>query len=107
MRKGAKDLIPRWQRRLHLVATVKTPKFPRYLTEEDVDVIVTLTETTMKNPRFNLLKEDKGNTKISISKNSAWIDLNPKLMTQVELLQRKGTQLSLATGEVKRERGPR
>jgi hypothetical protein len=63
MRKGAEDLIPQRQHRLHLVATVKTPKFPCYLTKEDVNIIVTLTGTTMKNARSNLLKEDKGNTK--------------------------------------------
>jgi hypothetical protein len=42
-----------------LVPSPKTPKSPCFLIEEDVNIAVTLTGITVKDPTLNLLKEDK------------------------------------------------
>jgi hypothetical protein len=42
-----------------LATSPKTHKSPCFLTEEDVNIVVTLTGTVVKDPILNLLKEDK------------------------------------------------
>jgi hypothetical protein len=44
---------------LSMAPSPKTPKSPCFLTEEDVNIVVTLAGTAVKDPTLNLLKEDK------------------------------------------------